>query len=835
MKKQYEPTAKQGLQDMILQCTFGIALFMIFICSMNDTVKTVVIYLLPCVLVTLILGRKQWRSRISQPMFPLCLLVFFSGCSTFYALAPKFALYEFLGVLLGFTVFSAFVVLAKNIRQIAGAIVLTGTFTSLLSVDLISSRTFFPILEGTIKAWSNQYTGITGIEEGVRMTSILINPNIFSGCIGIAVILALGLVLESENSLQRRVFSFCLMVNAIAFVLAFSMGGTATIVVAFLVYLILEPQKIKLFLLMIETFIFSLLASFPIFATSFGKWEEAHSLPMLCVFGAGIALIFVHETIGRKALAFFEPKEKQTKTFILVILALLALFGLAAVTMTSEIDLEAGESFRRSLYLDAGEYTLTVDSSTPVQVRIITQNKEQTMMHTNTSLYRGNAEEVTFTVPEDSLVIYFDFSVSDSGQITRAEVENTAGKKEAIHLDYPLLPGFISTRLQGLWANQNAIQRFVFFEDGMQLFYRSPLFGLGMGSFENALFQVQSFYYETKYVHNHYIQLLLELGVVGLFLFLWLLATMLQGLWKLQKSSFGKTNSVTSTETIPVASIETIPVASIETNPIASTETNPVASTKTNPVINSENKQEGTTRLAFVSTAFALMTFMFSHAAVEVIWSSSYYLVLAFSSLAFVLCLLPPSSNPKKNPLDYKAVQCVILALSTVFMLLLYGNMEARKMAESSSDEEFLETLLLASKIDRFEYQDYLTSYIHSATFLKSSEVHKTSLECIAILEQIPSNTTPYYIAMYYFSQDNTADAVKALVNYVNTMASNPDAWNMSFSLLLQHQTESNQEEILEALELLYDKMLDWNASHMGTLVLHESFSQVLIELFPEK
>lgn len=53
-------------------------------------------------------------------------------------------------------------------------------------------------------------------------------------------------------------------------------------------------------------------------------------------------------------------------------------------------------------------------------------------------------------------------------------------------------------------------QRFVYVSDAMKLFKRSPIVGLGMGAFENGIYNVQTYHYETKYVHNHYIQTMVE-------------------------------------------------------------------------------------------------------------------------------------------------------------------------------------------------------------------------------------------------------------------------------------------------------------------------------------
>jgi O-antigen ligase len=55
------------------------------------------------------------------------------------------------------------------------------------------------------------------------------------------------------------------------------------------------------------------------------------------------------------------------------------------------------------------------------------------------------------------------------------------------------------------------VQRTIFFQDGLKLFSKSPVVGRGLGGFENGVYSVQDFYYETKYVHNHYIQVLSDL------------------------------------------------------------------------------------------------------------------------------------------------------------------------------------------------------------------------------------------------------------------------------------------------------------------------------------
>lgn len=60
-----------------------------------------------------------------------------------------------------------------------------------------------------------------------------------------------------------------------------------------------------------------------------------------------------------------------------------------------------------------------------------------------------------------------------------------------------------------------------------------PVFGRGLGGFENGVASVQDYYYETKYAHNHYVEALCDLGVLGLLAFLSMLGT---AVWALVKS-----------------------------------------------------------------------------------------------------------------------------------------------------------------------------------------------------------------------------------------------------------------------------------------------------------
>lgn len=86
---------------------------------------------------------------------------------------------------------------------------------------------------------------------------------------------------------------------------------------------------------------------------------------------------------------------------------------------------DAGERLRRSAYPAAGTYSLAVQAGGDVSVTIESQNMQDTMMHTSSVLYEGSADGASFTVPEDSMVVYFNFSAD---QTTALGVRRISGR-----------------------------------------------------------------------------------------------------------------------------------------------------------------------------------------------------------------------------------------------------------------------------------------------------------------------------------------------------------------------------------------------------------------------
>lgn len=761
---------------------FAVLFFFIVALSSVSTVKGTAVF---CVILAFaggVLGFKQLRERFTLPMAAWGLFLLMGGISTFYAVSGKFALLEFLKLLLSFclAVFMLAMAPGKNAepgRRIASVLEGFTALAGLISIDMISTRILSGAVMGILRLFSGDYPEtFTGLEVGTRITSIFQNPNVFASTVGLGVLLSLSLVLSSENKRERFIHLVCLYVNALSFLLAFSMGAIAFIAAAFLVYLVIElpERRAHLFVLMVETLLLTVVSVALVSMTSFEKWEGIRPVPLLCAVAGSAALCLADRFVGQRIGELLAAKAKTLVGIILASGAAILAAVILAYNLTGSLVLEAEEVVRRAVYLEPGAYTLEESCEGSVIVAVRSQNKHETMMHLETELYKGPISDAAFTVPEDSEVVYFTF-YSEDGAVLES-VKCTGAENTSVPLGYKLLPSFIANRLQGLFANENAIQRTVFFEDGMKIFQRSPVFGLGLGSYENGIKSVQSFFYETKYAHNHYIQTLAETGLVGLVLFLLALGTSAAAVWfdRRKKS---------------------------DCHPLT-------------PALG------------------AALVFMAGHALMEVSFSFYSYLPVATGVIALIaLCCgksIPvPGLTGKKMELLQSGAVVVSAALVAVYAYFLIGNMNAARLIENSPT---MNNLVRAEEMDQFEYADHMLSYVVSAAnFPDDLEVQAKAKQYAEELSRLNSNTVPYYLASYYFSHGETEKAMEMLEKYLRYVASDNEAWSKAFSLLKVNLSDS--DAYVAGVERIVEFLHEWNSNNLGTITLSEN-DQLFLSIF---
>lgn len=714
------------------------------------------------------------RDRMNLLFVAVTVWVILSGISTLYAISGKFALKEFLKIAIAYGVFLIFIAFSGggNFSGRLFAAILEGVsaLAGLVSIDMISTRFLSTPFLQLLSLLSSDYNGLSGLVPGVRLTSIFTNPNIFAGFAGLGVILSLGLANSASKQSERFFHLVCLYISALSFVLAFSMGGSGTIAIAFLMLLLFEhkSRRVSLFILMVETLLFTLLATFPIFQTGFTEWDGVRPLPFVCTIAGAALLCITDRFVNSKLSSLLSRHEKAMTVSFLGILGAVVIYVILALNITDGIQIEPGDYLIRTAHLNPGKYTMeTTNEADNIQLSIWSKNQEEVMMQTNTSLYKGPFSEAEFTVTDDSEIVFFYLAPISETSIWLDSVSyrDSSGESHNLKLHYKLLPGFIANRIQDVRANSNFVERLVFMEDGLKLFQRSPIIGLGMGAFESASDSVQRFPYQTKYVHNHYVQMLLETGVLGLAAFLVVLVLSLVA------------------------------------------------------VIKNCRREDADPLTAALG---ASVVFMIGHAFVELVFSNSYYLPMALGIFALIsLCCgkaipLPVLADNKEAR---SWVSLVVGALLACYTVLLGCNMWAGKLyAEVSSSSDPAADLQTSIRLDRFEWPDPMLSYVYSARSVDDPAIRSQADQYAQRLAKVNSNTIPIYLAEYYFSTDRPELGLQMVEKYVSYTLANPDAWLNAFHVLEVYYQPTSV--FRTGVQDIYQMLLDWNEENLGTIKL---------------
>lgn len=710
-----------------------------------------------------------------------------SWLTIFWAMSGKFHLREGSKILVA-VFFFLLVALHRRMdgvfaRRVMSVIAGLSAFFAFMSVEAASTGVCRTLL-GQVLSMNTEKMAFSNS----RLSGIFGNSNIESSIFAIGIFCAVALVCGAEEKWQKGLWAAALSVSAFAFLLVFSMGAMLCFALAVIVYLIFAGRGRSAALLrMVE-------AAVPAFGGGilagwlFGNGRGGLVLPLMLACAAVTAAL---ELLAAERLsAPLERHQGLTFGLILAVLACAVLYGAAALRMTAPYTF--GGSFERSLPLSPGAHTVQIDADEGVYLRVYTVNEAQVMLGGTDNLFSGPVEEkISFEVAEDAELCFFSFwTDTEHTQVRSVTVD---GNTE-LPLRYKLLPDFAANRIQWLSLSTSAVQRRVYREDAVKLWKRSPIAGSGVGAFETGISSVQEYPYESKYVHQHYLQVLLEDGVIGLALYAGALAALAAVLWKKRKqdqeSGFYWLY----------------------------------------PALCAEFVMNGAQMCWDVSMSmiiFLCMTY------------ALYGLIVgAFAEPFRGKAAAAEESGAKKKKTAAKkhdlslSVRNAGVVFTAVVLVTLAGNLlaAAEMDAPADSGDEFLQHLSTAAKLDLYEHNDAKLSYVIGS--LEVGDGHRAQADKYAAeLSKVQSNSIPVYLVRYYLGTQQYGAAIDAAILGAAYSASDSDTWkNCCMQLGQAFFTDAAASPMLSQLGELMPKLTAYrealeshNASALQPVELDES------------
>lgn len=733
---------------------------------------------------------KRIFTRYTTPLFvAVASYVLWNGISMLYADVPKAALFEFTKLIGAIFVFLAVLAFTKPNKQgfnlISRCISLTTAIFGVISIDAASNGSIAAAFKDFMANFTPSMQAFGIFEDGIRITGIFGNANTFSGFVVLGVFLSLALVLNSENNKQRIFALSLLSINALTYILLFSMGSLGIFIIAAIAMLVLSSNTLRLptFLLMLETAVITIIFTV-ISLTTIG---ESATLPLACVVLNSVCLCVTDTVVNNNIVNKISAHAKASVVAGIVLVFLVVGYIIVALNMTGPLTLSTQETVMRAIYPTAGEYKLIseVAEGSQINVSITSQNEDNLKVHDASTLYKGALENAQFTVPEDSKIVkIYMTGMSDINTLNSLSyaVVGTSSNTKDIKLNYTLLPSIAANRIQDLRANQNTIQRMVFFEDGLKLFKQSPIIGNGLSGFETNVNSVQEFYYVTRYVHNHYIQALCDLGIIGFGLFLGVLVLCVGTVMNIFKQAKASQYNSPTAFALPVMS--------------------------------------------------SCVIMMFGQAITDLTWSAGPFLAIAFAILALLIVLShkdfgnevleagtikkisdSEDSSTTKKVVTGGMVTKGVLIVSIMAMVILLGiNLYATNRA--SSGKCTLEDMAQLAKMDKFGADDYKVSFIVTANSYGLTDYYAQADEYASELSHNPDAVLNYLLP-YYFNTNQEDKVFETAKIAMKNGRSSTEKWNTLFEII---RTATNPDRndpvpliihLLATDNLITENMLD--------------------------
>lgn len=736
--------------------------------------------------VALTLGRGGFvtlRGRCSVPMLGFLALAVILGCAAIYSHFGDYAVAEYQKFLPAFAL--GVFVLARategNVRKMLWGMAAVCGLIGFLCVDAEDGGAVFTAFNAVVEALGGSFSSVE-FTTASRITGIYNDANVSASILALGALLSLYLANTACVLWKRALACWLLGLSAMAFFLSVSRGAMLCFALALLVWLLAagKGRRLPLFFRMVCAAVVVMALSLPAMARLHsGSW-----VPDALTAVSGLVIFALDWAVVQRLARALAGRTKALGIAGAVLAVAVVGYAAAAMTVTGAYTLGGSGQMARTLTLAPGTYALSGDWDGSLTAQVVAQSKTDLLSRegAGTMLYYGDLKDTSFTVTGEefrlSLVVY-----GEQG----AQIRNiTLSDGTSLKLGYPLLPVFVADRLQdSLRTSNSLLQRLQFFSDGWKLFGRAPVFGSGLGSTEGLLTSVQSYYYESKYVHNHLLQFLDDTGVVGLAAFLTLA---LGSAWTLLRR------------------------------------------------VRKEH-------CGLAAVLLGCLVMMNTHSLMEINFSTRAYQCLAYPLLVLPAALWAKPLTAKAGKVCGAVAACLLWGYSAVFGGLFLAHRSAVRTLQNGiptdSADVFLSTCQNLAGRDVFDHEYAQMMYVANAVNLDNSKYNGVMAKYVKSLRASGTYTACSDLCRYYYLPRGEWEELFACSREgIAQEASNADVWNYQLDF---YRTEvlpaigaGDAETYLSGVLALRDYLNDYSRGRLEEIRLSEEnreFLQTVSEL----
>lgn len=703
-----------------------------------------------------------------------CMSLYFIVCgiSTLYANSGKFAINEFIKIIIAFSFFALIShYKKKSIDLILWSMTSLSAVISFITIEGATINKIAPIFRQFFyKTQEVDYA----IFDVVRITSIFGNSNVFATMIGVTLFLSLYLYMNGKTW-SKNIQAFYLILTAHSFWLALSLGSIACLAGSVFISIFFCPKKdrINILVKIIEVILISLI-SMALTITIYTNNIQS-IIPLINVLVFTIIFIKIDEYFCDKTVKFITKNNKIMIMSIALMFFTIVFAVFYAFNETTEKKIEPGNSFLRVLYLEPGMYTIDIenDDMSSLKVYIDANTEENVILNTTSRIVSqdiNGIDPIEFVIGEEvEEVAITILNVGKENDVVIQKAYVTSSNEEVINipLNYKYIPENVIRRVQDIYTNNSFRLRQQFVKDGLELFLSNPILGNGLGGFENAIQSVQKYQYETKYAHNHFVQLLVDGGIIMFISYILLLCSCILALFKMKNQ--------------------------------------------------------------MSCILMGSLSMIILHGANEFSMSLGQFLPFAYGIFGLI-------SVFDDDIILEKYQKISIVPIMGIFGVLLTGNIYANNAMKSETAT--IKTLETCAKIDVYEKNDYMLSYVLSTAQVEDEYINKTAKYYLTKLEKAKSNSISIYLTDYYLNNGDLNKAFEQVNSYIDYSKYDPKTWNTALKTYFYGIVGKNQEqyfnnkEILENINYLVDKFHTTNNQAISDIILDDEIYSFLRFLY---